>query len=83
MPIRQAAPPADQLLRALSPHHRDILVATYFRRRTTREAAQQLGIPHDTVRTQLYQAMRELTGLLSATRPWQSPSAQAPLHRRR
>ena len=63
-PVR---PPADLLLRKLQPHHREILVATYFRHRTTTEAARTLGLSPDAAKAHLYHAMRHLTELLATT----------------
>jgi len=57
------------LLRRLAPEHREILVATYFCRRTTREAARALGLPPQTARVRLYRAMRELSDMVAAGRP--------------
>ncbi len=74
-PRRHRAPSADaprlpieSILRDLAAPHREILVATYFRRQTTREAAQQLGITHDDARRRIYHATRELTALIGAHR---------------
>jgi DNA-directed RNA polymerase specialized sigma24 family protein len=61
-------PPLESILRDLAAPHREILVATYFRRQTTRQAAQQLGITHDDARRRVYHATRELTALIGATR---------------
>ncbi|MGK5682631.1 sigma factor-like helix-turn-helix DNA-binding protein [Actinoplanes sp. URMC 104] len=74
MPTRPAGPSSgretrrpetDQLLRALPAHHREIIVATYFRGRTTREAARQLGLTHHAAKARLYHAMRDLSDLLA------------------
>lgn len=87
MPIRHAhptgdrrtqRPPADLLLRNLPAQHRQIIVATYFHRRTTREAARQLGLTPDAAKRQLYHAMRDLSDMLTTARP-----ATRPTHRRR
>jgi len=64
MPTTTQRPPADQLLRSLSPHHRKILVATYFHRRTTREAAHRLGLTPEAAKSDLYHAMRDLSDKL-------------------
>jgi RNA polymerase sigma-70 factor (ECF subfamily) len=56
------------ILRDLPPAHREILVATYFRRQTTRQAAQQLGITHDDARSRVYHATRQLTSAIAAAR---------------
>jgi RNA polymerase sigma-70 factor (ECF subfamily) len=76
-PRRHRAPTADResphvpleaILRDLPADHREILVATLFRRQTTRQAAQQLGITHEDVRRRVYHATRELTAVIGATR---------------
>ena len=54
-------PPMEIMLRSLSAEHREIIVATYFRRRTTREAARALGLAPAVARARLYQAMRDLS----------------------
>ena len=78
MPTRHAAPIAgrdtqrphvDQLLHNLPARHREIIVETYFRRRTTREAARLLGQTPEAASIRLYQAMRDLSDLLTADRP--------------
>jgi DNA-directed RNA polymerase specialized sigma24 family protein len=60
--------PIEEILRALPPAHREILVATYFRRQTTRQAAQQLNITHEDARRRVYHATRELTAAVVAAR---------------
>ncbi|MBL7252900.1 sigma factor-like helix-turn-helix DNA-binding protein [Paractinoplanes lichenicola] len=60
MPTRYADPPMEQLLLRLPARHREVLVATYFRGRTTDEAARVLGLPPRAVKARLYEAMREL-----------------------
>ncbi|MBM2615823.1 sigma-70 family RNA polymerase sigma factor [Actinoplanes sp. LDG1-06] len=62
MPTRQ---PVEQMLRDLPPQQREILVATFFRRRTTREAAQQLGLAPEVARTRLYNAMCNLSDMIT------------------
>nr|WP_296069352.1 sigma factor-like helix-turn-helix DNA-binding protein [uncultured Actinoplanes sp.] len=75
---RPRQPPVD-LLRRLAPEHREILVATYFRRRTTREAARALGLTPQTASMRLYRAMRELSDMVAA-----SPAVRpAPIRDRR
>lgn len=51
-------------LRALSPSHREILIATYFRGRTVPEAAQELGLPLGTAKSRVYYALRALRATL-------------------
>jgi RNA polymerase sigma factor (sigma-70 family) len=60
-------PPMELMLRELPAPHREVLVATYFHRRTTREAAQLLGIPPAEVSARLYQAMRGLAGKIAVS----------------
>jgi DNA-directed RNA polymerase specialized sigma24 family protein len=60
--------PIEALLRALPPAHREILVATYFRGQTTRQAARQLDITHEDARRRVYHATRELTAAVVAAR---------------
>ncbi|MGI5455845.1 sigma-70 family RNA polymerase sigma factor [Streptomyces sp. CA-249302] len=47
-------------LDALSPAHREALEATYFADRTTQQAADFLGVPHGTVKSRVYYALRNL-----------------------
>jgi DNA-directed RNA polymerase specialized sigma24 family protein len=75
MPTRHAAPitagdtprPPMDMLRSLPTQHREIIVATYLRGRTTREAAWVLGLAPAVAKIRLYQAMRELS-VMAATR---------------
>ena len=60
--------PMEIMLRSLEAQHREIIVATYFRGRTTREAARELGLAPATASARLYQAMRDLS-LMVACRP--------------
>jgi DNA-directed RNA polymerase specialized sigma24 family protein len=60
--------PIEAILRALAPAHREILVATFFRRQTTRQAARQLGITDEDARRRVYHATRELTARVVAAR---------------
>ncbi|MEV6848603.1 sigma factor-like helix-turn-helix DNA-binding protein [Actinoplanes sp. NPDC051411] len=60
--------PIEAILHALPPAHREILVATYFRRQTTRQAAQQLNITDEDARRRVYHATRELTAAVVAAR---------------
>ncbi|GAB2601595.1 hypothetical protein Aab01nite_63620 [Paractinoplanes abujensis] len=53
----------EQMLRRLPARHREVLVATYFRGRTTTEAAHVLGLPPKAVKARLYEAMRELSDM--------------------
>jgi RNA polymerase sigma-70 factor (ECF subfamily) len=65
------------MLRDLPAQHREIIVATYFRRRTTREAAALLGITPDAAKARLYQAMRDLSDRVAADRPDHSGTHRA------
>ena len=73
-------PPIALFLRNLPDQHREIIVATYFRRRTTHEAAIQLGLAPDTAKARLYHAMRDLSGMIagSGPRPDAEPGAVGP-----
>lgn len=57
------------MLESLSPQHREIIIATYFRGRTTREAAQALGLDPSAAKARLYQAMRDLSLMVATSRP--------------
>ncbi|BCJ51395.1 hypothetical protein Asp14428_28700 [Actinoplanes sp. NBRC 14428] len=61
-------PPMEIMLRSLPAEHREVIVATYFRGRTTREAAQVLGLAPATVNALLYQAMRGLNRMVATYR---------------
>ncbi|MBJ7904627.1 sigma-70 family RNA polymerase sigma factor [Streptomyces sp. NPDC004549] len=47
-------------LEALTPAHRDVLEATFFEDRTTKQAAVALGVPQGTVKSRVYYALRSL-----------------------
>ena len=47
-------------LQHLSPAHRDVLVATYYRGGTLATVARELGIPHGTARSRLHYALGAL-----------------------
>jgi RNA polymerase sigma-70 factor (ECF subfamily) len=47
-------------LEALSPAHREVLVAVYYRGNTLDEAARLLGVPTGTVKSRIYYALRAL-----------------------
>jgi len=51
-------------LEALPPHHRDVLVETFFRGRSVAEAAATLGIPAGTVKSRAFHALRSLRRIL-------------------
>ena len=74
MPIRHARStrkaPVDFLLRSLPADQREIIIATYFHHRTTREAAEMLGLAPDVAKTLVYQAMSDLSDMVTiATTP--------------
>jgi hypothetical protein len=72
MPTRPAdtqRPPMEVLLRNLPAQHREIIVATYFRRRTAREAARDLGLSPAVAEARLYAAMRDLSVMVAASGP--------------
>lgn len=50
----------EDALRRLSPHHRDVLVRTYFLDRPPAEVATELGVPVGTVHSRVYYALRNL-----------------------
>jgi RNA polymerase sigma-70 factor (ECF subfamily) len=54
--------PADvvRALNGLRPEHRAMLVEVHFRKRTVAEAARHLGVPVETVKAQVYYALRAL-----------------------
>jgi RNA polymerase sigma-70 factor (ECF subfamily) len=52
-------------LRRLSPAHREVLVETYFRDRTVKEAAANLGLPVGTVKSRVYYALCALRAALA------------------
>ncbi len=47
-------------LGSLSPAHRGVLVATYFRDRSVSEAARELGVPEGTVKSRTHYALQAL-----------------------
>jgi DNA-directed RNA polymerase specialized sigma24 family protein len=67
----------ERMLRELPVQHREIIVATFFRRRTTREAAALLDLTPDAVKARLYQAMRDLSDRVAADRPDHSGTHRA------
>jgi DNA-directed RNA polymerase specialized sigma24 family protein len=78
MPTRHTDPVAghetqqyltELMLRNIPAQHREIIVATYFDRRTMREAAQSLGLAPVVARARLYAAMRELSLMVAIDRP--------------
>jgi RNA polymerase sigma-70 factor, ECF subfamily len=50
----------EEALRRLRPEHRRVLVETYYRGRSGREVAMELGIPEGTVRSRLFYALQSL-----------------------
>lgn len=57
------------MLRYLPAQHREIILATYFRHRTTHEAARALGLDPAAATARLYQAMRDLSLMVAVCRP--------------
>lgn len=50
----------EEAVRRLRSEHRHVLTETYFRGRSSREVASELGIPEGTVRSRLFYALRSL-----------------------
>jgi RNA polymerase sigma-70 factor, ECF subfamily len=50
----------EEAIRRLRPDHRQVLVETYYRGRSGREVATELGVPEGTVRSRLFYALRTL-----------------------
>jgi RNA polymerase sigma-70 factor, ECF subfamily len=50
----------EEAVRRLRPEHRHVLVETYYRGRSGREVATELGVPEGTVRSRLFYALRSL-----------------------
>jgi len=50
----------EEALRRLRPEHRQVLVETYYRGRSGREVAVELGVPEGTVRSRLFYALQSL-----------------------
>ena len=50
----------EEALSRLRPDHRKVLVETYYRSRSGREVAEELGIPEGTVRSRLFYGLRTL-----------------------
>jgi DNA-directed RNA polymerase specialized sigma24 family protein len=87
MPTRHADPvagrktqqhPMEMMLRHVPALHREIIVATYFRRQTTREAAWSLGLTPVVAKARLYAAMRELSLMIAIDRPSPAGPGQVP-----
>lgn len=62
-------PPTTLMLQCLPAQHREIVVATYFRGRTTLEAARLLGLSPAAAKDRLYHAMRDLSLMVAVSRP--------------
>lgn len=62
-------PPVEMMLGSLPAQHQEIIIATYFRHRTIREAAGQLGLTPGTARARLYEAMRGLSEMVATSWP--------------
>ncbi|GAA1874341.1 sigma-70 family RNA polymerase sigma factor [Asanoa iriomotensis] len=52
--------------KTLSPAHREIILATYFKGRTLPEAAEELGLPIGTAKSRVYYGLRALRAALEA-----------------
>ena len=50
----------EEAVRRLRPEHRQVLVETYYKGRSGREVAIELGVPEGTVRSRLFYALRSL-----------------------
>jgi RNA polymerase sigma-70 factor (ECF subfamily) len=66
-------PPGEMMLRSLPAQHQEIIIATYFRRRTIPEVAQLLGLAPSTAKARLYQAMRDLSEMAATGWPDHAP----------
>ncbi|HEY6738182.1 MAG TPA: sigma-70 family RNA polymerase sigma factor, partial [Actinopolymorphaceae bacterium] len=53
-----------EVLSALAPHHREVLVEVYYRGHSVAEAARRLGVPPGTVKSRTFYALRQLRLLL-------------------
>ena len=82
MATRPAAPvrdretqqlPGELMLGSLPAEHREIIIATYFHGHTTLETARLLGLAPGTVKVRLYQAMRDLSDMVTADWPNHAP----------
>jgi DNA-directed RNA polymerase specialized sigma24 family protein len=62
-------PPMELMLQCLPVQHQEIIVATYFRGHTMREAANLLGLPPATAKARLFQAMSDLSLMLATRHP--------------
>ena len=62
-------PPMELMLQCLPVQHQEIIVATYFRGHTMREAANMLGLPPATAKARLFQAMSDLSLMLATRHP--------------
>ncbi|GIF25480.1 hypothetical protein Ate02nite_82100 [Paractinoplanes tereljensis] len=62
-------PDVELMLRSLPAPHQEIIVATYFGRRTAQQAAEQLGISPVEAKARLYEAMRSLSGMVDTRWP--------------
>ncbi|MET8451117.1 sigma factor-like helix-turn-helix DNA-binding protein [Streptomyces sp. NPDC005209] len=57
---RQATTAIAQALASLPPTYREAIVESYAAGRTTRQTAEALGLPHDTVKSRIYHGLRHL-----------------------
>ena len=81
MPTTQADPIDDRetrrpdmevMLRSLPASHQEIIVATYFGRRTAHQAAEHLGLSPAVAKARLYEEMRSLSGMVDTC--WPGPA---------
>ena len=68
-PAETERPPVELMLRSLPAQHQEIIIATYFRHRTTDEAARHLGLAPGAAKARLYQAMRDLSSMVATGWP--------------
>lgn len=57
----------EEALRRLAPDHRLVVLELYYRGRSSRDLARELGVPEGTVRSRLYYSLRALRVALEAT----------------
>ena len=69
--------PGELMLGSLPAQHREIIIATYFRRQTTLETARQLGLAPGMVKVRLYEAVRDLSDMVATGWPDHAPCPTA------
>jgi RNA polymerase sigma-70 factor, ECF subfamily len=50
----------EEAVRQLTPDHRTVVIQMYFRGRTSKEMAEELGVPEGTIRSRLFYALKAL-----------------------